>query len=233
MWNQILSNLYGQCWFSNIKRKSQSPLIRSMTQIHNHPQIGSLFQSDKFRWVVKNGRTIFFWEDWWLGERQLNKDFCRLYSKATKKFIAVKDFIQLWNMGSVTSLIDTTRLDAEGEKELALLRNILSGIVLSDVKDILVWMPSNGSFSSKACHAAIVPTEIVDNSQGFIWSLIWKLKVPPKIMAFLWKIQWNVIPTKMFLNKRFSGVSPIYPWCSTEVETMTHLFWDCQLPRWG
>lgn len=66
------------------------------------------------------------------------------------------------------------------------------------------------------------------------WSQFWDIKVPPKVLLFLWKIQWKVLPTNYFLANRIHNgtVSPICKWCLVLEETLDHLFFKCELASW-
>ena len=55
----------------------------------------------------------------------------------------------------------------------------------------------------------------------------------PVIQVFIWKIQWNVLPTRSFLNRRIRTINSDCRWCGAASETIEHVFWECQLALWG
>lgn len=107
---------------------------------------------------------------------------------------------------------------------------ILSSLELSEDTDILFWSWSGKCFSTKDCYMALSNDSL---SGPYFWSF-WKLKLPPKILFFIWKVVNNVLPTKDLLARRIQsmGLSPICNWCSIGVESQTHLFLDCEIAKW-
>jgi hypothetical protein len=74
---------------------------------------------------------------------------------------------------------------------------------------------NNGSTSSSTLHDAI-------------WGRLWKLNVPPKHSHLLWRILNNVLPTKTNLANRGVKCDPFRPRCPTKMETINHVFLDCE-----
>ncbi|XP_017252064.1 uncharacterized protein LOC108222689 [Daucus carota subsp. sativus] len=64
--------------------------------------------------------------------------------------------------------------------------------------------------------------------------IFWKFRIPPKVKFFLWKLEHQVLPTKVFLAGRLhnSNFSPFCSWCSTHEESLRHLFLECTLAEW-
>ena len=62
----------------------------------------------------------------------------------------------------------------------------------------------------------------------------WKFKIPPKVKFFLWKLEHQVLPTKVLLARRLHNLnsSPYCSWCSTQEESIRHLFLECTLADW-
>ena len=57
-----------------------------------------------------------------------------------------------------------------------------------------------------------------------VWNLIWKVKIPPKIGIFVWKVMHDSIPTFLNLCNRGINVHSRCPLCNSEDESTIHLF---------
>ena len=88
---------------------------------------------------------------------------------------------KVWNTTLISNVFDynTTQL---------ILNTPLHPLVYEDK---FIWKAEkNGSYSVRSAYQICV-TEIADNSHLHIpgkWSSIWKLKVPPKIRNFVWRV---------------------------------------------
>lgn len=109
------------------------------------------------------------------------------------------------------------------------LDSIVNTIILGPNADRVVWNFNKGSYSSKEGYLIISG---MDNSREGNWERIWKLKIPPKIHFFIWKIERSVLPTADFLTRRLgNSMSPNCKWCNMNVENQDHLLWNCSLAR--
>ena len=64
-----------------------------------------------------------------------------------------------------------------------------------------------------------------------VWSTIWKLKFPVKIITFIWKLLHNSLQVKSILNNRGIASEPTCPLCNEDEETISHLFLFCQFSK--
>lgn len=64
-----------------------------------------------------------------------------------------------------------------------------------------------------------------------VWSTIWKLKLPMKIITFIWKVLHNGLQVKSTLKSRGIASEPACPLCNEDDETLSHLFLYCQFSR--
>lgn len=44
-----------------------------------------------------------------------------------------------------------------------------------------------------------------ESDHGTLWDWIWKLKIPPKIRNFVWRVCHEIIPTRVALMRRQVG----------------------------
>uniref|UniRef100_A0A2N9FJC4 laccase n=1 Tax=Fagus sylvatica TaxID=28930 RepID=A0A2N9FJC4_FAGSY len=63
------------------------------------------------------------------------------------------------------------------------------------------------------------------------WKLLWKLKLPHKILTFTWKILHHALPLKTELNKRGINCANTCSLCNSTTETMEHIFLQCSFAR--
>ena len=64
-----------------------------------------------------------------------------------------------------------------------------------------------------------------------IWKRLWSLKIPCKIINFLWKICTNCLPVRTELHKTIFGISPLCHFCDEANETVEHLFLLCLMAK--
>ena len=90
----------------------------------------------------------------------------------------------------------------------------------SNNADHLIWFPnSSGKFSTKSAHLTDHKARFFFLSTGHLssshWKALCKLKIHERLKYLLWKISWEILPTKSTLNARF-----VLP------DTEIHLFLD-------
>ncbi|KAK1390491.1 hypothetical protein POM88_018669 [Heracleum sosnowskyi] len=74
-----------------------------------------------------------------------------------------------------------------------------------------------------------LPTHLASSSsqKKSVWKMIWKIKCPPKLRNFLWRVCSNSLPTAYNLFKRSCGISPLCLICSSALETTEHFLLEC------
>ncbi|RZB87009.1 WD repeat-containing protein 55 [Glycine soja] len=102
-------------------------------------------------------------------------------------------------------------------------------------KDSWVWgAASNGIFSSKSAYLCIKAEQSSEDHQlGFCQ--LWDTKIPPRALTFAWRLLWDRLPTKENLSRRHVDlVNDLCPFCQSNSESASHLFFTCQkvLPLW-
>jgi hypothetical protein len=102
--------------------------------------------------------------------------------------------------------------------------------------DSLLWTPSStGVFSTKSAHHLIsslspsTPSHLSKSS----WKALWKLQLNHRLKLFLWKMVWNIIPTKFRISQTIpSSISDTScSLCSYPIDSLPHLFFTCPLAR--
>ncbi|KAF7820889.1 reverse transcriptase [Senna tora] len=75
-----------------------------------------------------------------------------------------------------------------------------------------------------------VEDEIASSSVVFpdgLWSAIWNLKVAEKVKHFIWRLCYNILPTRVNLMRKRCGVSTVRPVCNLEEESSEYLLLFC------
>lgn len=175
------------------------------------------------RWKIGDGTKVHMWGDPWIND---DKSF-HISSPPVPTFedMVVNDFFvpgtRSWNreiIEEVFSIEDATRI----------LKTTPSP---SGVDDRMIWhFTSNGYYTVKsAYHLAI---RLLADSWDYPdtdWHLLWKVKVPPKIKSFFWRLCKGWVAVRQKLSKWYPGMSPHCPVCvdSNLNESVWHLFVDC------
>lgn len=96
--------------------------------------------------------------------------------------------------------------------------------------DNMVWKAErNGIYSVRNAYRLCVE-ELVDTSHlrrpGY-WSGIWRLKVPPKVRNFVWRVCRGVLPTRVRLQDKGVQCPTNCVSCADGHEDLSHVFFDC------
>jgi hypothetical protein len=100
-----------------------------------------------------------------------------------------------------------------------------------------LWTPSSsGKFTTSSAYSLISSSRVssydppLDSNS---WKHLWKLKLNARLKLFLWKIAWDIIPTKARLKAIFP-IAPdlsLCPLCKSEEDSLPHLFFKCCFAR--
>ncbi|XP_062176085.1 uncharacterized protein LOC133881146 [Alnus glutinosa] len=100
-----------------------------------------------------------------------------------------------------------------------------------------LWISStSGQFTTKSAYQVIksnlqVNSPLPGTSSNF-WKSIWKLNLNDRLRFFIWKIAWNILPTKERLNSVFSSTDiTVCPLCKSGEDSIHHLFFNCIFAR--
>ena len=236
LWNNFFVSCYGPKWnydLGGLNPKDCSPIVRSFVSIKNEFQCTLVSDKAQFRWLCGNGLKVFFWEDTWLNDKALADRFPSLYDKTTTSFHTVSEVLKLLHSTPISSTLWLTQLLSDDQISLSSLLRLTEGVVLRDKNDQIVWAPSGGSYNTSQAYKILFSRMHSSSGQQGLWNVIWKLKTPPKVSIFIWKLNWEVLPTTYFLSSKIKDFSPLCPWCGQTNETLKHLFWDCVVATWA
>jgi hypothetical protein len=131
-----------------------------------------------------------------------------------------------WNTPLISSLIDAHTA-----------REILKIAICSSLITDYLWTPSPfGKFSTSSAYRFISSLRVSTYSSPFDpkqWKLLWKLNLNARLKLLLWKIAWDILPSKARLNVVFpiSPAESLCPLCKMEEDSLLHLFFRCNFAR--
>jgi len=107
------------------------------------------------------------------------------------------------------------------------------------VTDFWAWEPEkHGFYSVKSAYKMLdrrrIREEVVNTasvSEHDVWKKIWKLKVPPKVCTFWWRVIQEFLPTRQILHKRHIEPVPNCEVCGAQEETIRHVLCECTAAR--
>ena len=185
--------------------------------------------SDRFSYVVGDGKRTKFWNDRWFGDLPLDVAFPSLFSRAMAKEAWVGD---LWSYeyggGCWNPVFSRSFNDWEMEDVESFLGRIGEKRVTKGVEDTIRWVEAkNGMFSIKSMYNVLQQRSVI----SFPWKCIWKNCVQPKVSFFAWEASWGKILTFDQLKRRGFSLTNRCPPCQRSEETMDHLLLHCTMTR--
>jgi hypothetical protein len=117
------------------------------------------------------------------------------------------------------------------------IREILKINAITQTQTKLIWTYSpQGDFTTKSAQHLIssqryAPTEFPLTSSQ--WKFFWKINLNDRLKLFLWKIAWDIVPSKIRLNAVFPipFSQLVCPLCKVEEDSLPHLFFSCFFAR--
>nr|GEW23157.1 RNA-directed DNA polymerase, eukaryota [Tanacetum cinerariifolium] len=120
------------------------------------------------------------------------------------------------------------RSDIE-EAQYNLLTEFVQGVSLTDAKDCYRWtLEGSGEFSVSSTRKYIDDKtfDVVSSKTR------WIKEIPIKVNILAWKVKINGLSTRLNLSKRGIDIDSILcPICEQHVESVSHIFFNCQLSR--
>ncbi|GKV13012.1 hypothetical protein SLEP1_g24089 [Rubroshorea leprosula] len=166
----------------------------------------SLFQRG-LRWIPRNGNSIFFWNDCWVGNQPLSKVFYGPHLPSSDSVLLADVLLD----GSTSGI--AYHLPQELLAQMQAIP-IATNTTLED----------NFSPSSALCLLRDLPT-----TKDCTWSWIWKVVTLPKIQFFIWLLSHCRLKSLAFLHRLNISPSPNCPRCHDAEETIDHIFRGCPL----
>jgi hypothetical protein len=131
-----------------------------------------------------------------------------------------------WNIPLISSLFNSQSA-----------REIQKTVINSSPGSDFIWTPSpSGKFTTSSAYRLISSSRVSSYSSPLEpkhWKLLWKLNLNARLKLLLWKIAWDILPTKARLNKVFP-IAPndsLCPLCNLAEDSLIHLFFSCSFAR--
>jgi hypothetical protein len=97
--------------------------------------------------------------------------------------------------------------------------------------DKLCWIADpKGVFSVKSVYKLNISHTWPCNPDP-CWKALWKSKLHERLKTLIWRIGCNALPTNLNIFSRLSKGSPLCPLCGAEVESISHLFFKCEVTK--
>lgn len=99
-------------------------------------------------------------------------------------------------------------------------------------------LESFGKFTVKSIHTSLVSHKLTNVAplRRAMWKALWKIKVQDRFKLLLWKVAWEVIPTKTAVAALVGGTERgsadlSNALCGEQPETLQHLLLLCPFSR--
>ncbi|XP_059440565.1 uncharacterized protein LOC132173020 [Corylus avellana] len=107
---------------------------------------------------------------------------------------------------------------------------------LSPQFDKWCWVPSpSRMFSVKSAHELSISLGgRVSPLSTDAWTSLWGLKLQARLKHLLWKVAWDILPSRAKIGRFVASADPaawLCPFCKGPPETLSHIFLECDLVR--
>lgn len=94
-----------------------------------------------------------------------------------------------------------------------------------DIEDSWYWIfVENGEFTVKSCYSQLLGERRLTNAS--FWMKFWSLKLPSKIVHFVWRACRSCLPTAFDLKRKHVNINAGCPWCHNYEENGIHVVFD-------
>jgi hypothetical protein len=99
-----------------------------------------------------------------------------------------------------------------------------------------LWTPSTtGKFMVSSAYrflSEVSSNNVASSNFPQFWKSLWKLNLNDRLRLFLWKIAWNILPTKERLSQiHITTYENACPLCKVAFDSLHHLFFECHFTR--
>lgn len=70
-----------------------------------------------------------------------------------------------------------------------------------------------------------------DSTYTMFWRKLWSLRLPGKILNFLWRTCKRVLPIAATLITKRVNISMMCPWCQVHMEDAIHMLFKCEFAK--
>ncbi|GJU14888.1 RNA-directed DNA polymerase, eukaryota, reverse transcriptase zinc-binding domain protein [Tanacetum coccineum] len=223
-WVKIIKALHGKeggfdvqgCNFNG----TWSRIIGSSNYLHSK----GIIPLNSLHFRMGCGTRIRFWKDIWIGDSPLHIRYNRLYRLDQDKDCLIIDRIEngqwKWNW-SRTNI---------GVRNMAYLRDLLTEISLIDInvdEDSCVWSIAKDDIFTVGETRRIIDSMLLPS---LVPPTSWYKVLPRKVNIFLWRLYLDRLPHRLNLSSRGMDIQSIScPMCNGNVESSSHIFFECDI----
>uniref|UniRef100_A0A803PD49 Reverse transcriptase zinc-binding domain-containing protein n=1 Tax=Cannabis sativa TaxID=3483 RepID=A0A803PD49_CANSA len=178
-----------------------------------------------YRWRIGDGDQVRVLQDPWLPRPVTFK----IYDQPPLPSQLLVDDLKLGN-GQWDEEFFRTVFNKDDAEMILTIPNLGWG-----TKDKIMWhYTKNGEYTVKSGYqmASELRRERNQSDDHCLvewWRKLWRLKIPPKIKHFVWKLVYGWLPTNSTLATRHVMCSDICTRCSKEThESIFHALWECK-----
>ncbi|GJV36879.1 RNA-directed DNA polymerase, eukaryota, reverse transcriptase zinc-binding domain protein [Tanacetum coccineum] len=210
--------IVGGCKFNG----KWASIVGSSNYLHSK----NIIPLNTLRFRVCCGTRIRFWKDIWIGDSPLYTRYNRLFRLDPDKDCLIIDRIAngQWNW-------NWSREDI-GVRNKAYLRDLLLEISLVDPnveEDSCVWEMANDGIFSVGDTRRLIDSKILST---LVPSTSWDKTLPRKVNIFIWRLALDWLPHRLNLSARGMDIPSIScSLCNGNVESSSHIFFDCDFAK--
>lgn len=132
----------------------------------------------------------------------------------------MQEEICMWDVDIIQDILQTR--DADLVKRIPL--------PLEEVKHSWFWiLDEKGEYTVKSGYRWLQGE--LDMEDKCFWTKLWSLKLPGKVLNFLWRVCSLCLPTASALVLKHVDMNILCPWCHSENETDMHVLFECDFAR--
>ena len=177
--------------------------------------------SEAIKWTVGSGKTTSLWKDWWCGNNSFHTRWG--HNSNLPDNTMVEEIINgdgTWDSSKAANFIPPMGVND-------MLSTPLPISSLIEKRDIPSWgLSGNGKFSIGSCYLHILNREGIITSLDPNWKWLWKLKLPMRIIQFLWLVKLDRILSNQMCVRRGISNNSSCKHCGLE-ESANHIFRTC------
>ncbi|GKV26879.1 hypothetical protein SLEP1_g36097 [Rubroshorea leprosula] len=212
MWREVLVKKYNINDLRFAPSSSASPVLKNLSK-------GTPLFTSGIKWVPRNGLSIHFWTDHWVGKASLDSILFGPFDRNTSKILLMDVFQE--------GVLDFDTIGYHIPQELSMQILAVPMLNYHSDSDIFSWKEeSNGIFSSSSAHKILTSKDCQVND-NWNWKWIWKTPTLPKIQMFLWLLAHGKIKTLEYLHHLSIVDNPTCMICRRQTESIDHVFRDC------
>ncbi|KAL5858823.1 hypothetical protein ACOSQ4_000119 [Xanthoceras sorbifolium] len=178
-------------------------------------KFGAKLLSSGINWRIGNGNSVHFWTDVWASDCGSLANHAAVALNDTLLSEKVKDYVVEagWNLRKLATVLPWNIIHK------------ITKIHIGNIPDKIIWGGcSKGNFSVKTAYNLMLDSD----SPPWQWNFIWKLKLPPKVLTFLWSLLHGKILTNDHRRARCLTTDSSCPRCFSGLESIDHLLRGCK-----